>query len=128
MRELRATRGDEGVAFFALVSGKLPEPPPLPDGVVSLVLRSESGERRRGDPGLSVDGLYADAEVFVQAAAETNAMLQDAVLAALGDAERVLELFAGVGNLSVPIAAVAQELWAVEKAEGAAMWLERNLR
>ena len=45
---------------------------------------------------------------FVQATAEGQTALADAVLAATGDASRVADLFAGIGTFSFPLAAAAQ--------------------
>ncbi len=47
---------------------------------------------------------------FLQAAAETDAILADLVLAAVGKAKRVADLFAGLGTLSLALAARARVL------------------
>ncbi|RMD48687.1 MAG: class I SAM-dependent RNA methyltransferase [Alphaproteobacteria bacterium] len=60
---------------------------------------------------------------FVQAAAESEALLQREVLARVGAAERVADLFAGIGTFSLPLAA-APGRRRVHAVEGAAAAIE----
>lgn len=80
---------------------------------------------------LGVDGLplWAPPGSFSQANPGINARLVERVraLAEVDDA-RVLELYAGHGNLSIALAAGARELRAVESDRAAAVACEQNLR
>ncbi len=84
------------------------------------------GKRAHGDPTLrlSVAGLSlrASASSFYQVNLETNALLVDHVVAKVREAkaERVLDLYTGIGNLALPIAASGVPVVAVER-DGAAI-------
>lgn len=75
-------------------------------------------------------GPYAsDAATFSQATQFGGRAIIDEVVKAAGDLEgrRVLELFAGAGHLTLPLAVAGAEILAIEGDERAVMWLERNV-
>ena len=82
-------------------------------------VRVERGQLRlgalRGAGGNVFDGVRHPAGSFVQAHRAGNATLVAAVVDALADAGRVLELFAGSGNLSLALAARGVSVLAVEQ-------------
>ena len=57
---------------------------------------------------------------FLQPSAEGEALLRDEVLAGLGDAPKVADLFCGLGTFALPIAAHAAQVFAAD-ADGAAV-------
>lgn len=57
---------------------------------------------------------------FLQPSAEGETVLRDAVLAGLGDAARVADLFCGLGTFALPIAATAAHVYAADL-DGAAI-------
>jgi 23S rRNA (uracil1939-C5)-methyltransferase len=72
--------------------------------------------------------LLATASAFAQAAADQDQALRRRVADwAAARGARVLELFAGIGNLTRGLAEAASELFAVEASPAAASVLERNL-
>jgi 23S rRNA (uracil1939-C5)-methyltransferase len=102
-------------------TGKGGVPRAVRDGLAALGDVALDGRALHGDPVLwlpSLDGLRlrASPKSFYQVNLEVNALLvqhvRDAVLAM--KAERVADLYAGIGNLSLPIAARAVPVVAVE--------------
>jgi 23S rRNA (uracil1939-C5)-methyltransferase len=94
------------------------------------------GLQRHGDLTLRYDharadefDLWAEPGVFTQANPTVNDLLVEAVLAALplGGAS-VLELHAGVGNLSLPLALAGAELYTAEHMQRAVELAQRNAR
>jgi len=74
------------------------------------------------------DGVPHPAGSFVQAHRPGNARLVAAVVAALGDAERVLELYAGSGNFTFALAARGVAVTAVESDPSAVRALRDEAR
>jgi len=72
--------------------------------------------------------LWAEPGVFTQANPEVNELLVEAVLHALpvGKAPRVLELHAGVGNYSLPLAKAGAIVFTAEHQERAVKLAQRN--
>lgn len=66
---------------------------------------------------------------FSQAGWDANLLLIRTVIAALGDPPpvRLLELYAGSGNFTLPLAALGIRMYAAERDQGAAEDLSRNL-
>lgn len=73
-------------------------------------------------PTMSFGGVAVPfpAASFLQPSAEGEAALRDAVLAGLGDAETVADLFCGLGTFALPIARRALRVYAAD-ADGAAV-------
>lgn len=100
------------------------------DALAALGDVAVDGRARHGDPFLWIPvgarTLRASPGVFYQVHLEQNAVLVDRVVSAVRavQAERVLDLYAGIGNLSLPLAAAGVPVVAVEQA-GAAI---RDLR
>ncbi len=87
------------------------------------------GDGRLQAPGSDGEPLWAPAGAFTQANPEVNARLAAQVLAlAQPQGARVLELYAGHGNLSVGLARDCAELRAVESDRAAAEACRQNLR
>lgn len=75
------------------------------------------------DPSIGSGG------VFSQANPEVNAQLKAQVSAwAGGEGRRVLELYAGAGNFSLPLAQSGAAVTAVESDPESARWLKKNLQ
>jgi 23S rRNA (uracil1939-C5)-methyltransferase len=86
------------------------------------------GDPRQLATGLDGKPLWSPAGAFMQANAEVNALLVARVLSlAEPHAARVLELYAGHGNLTVALAPGAAELRAVEADREAAAACRQNL-
>jgi 23S rRNA (uracil1939-C5)-methyltransferase len=87
------------------------------------VLQGELAQRAPGGPYRS------DAATFTQATRFGALQIQDAVLKTARELrdKRVLELFAGAGHLTLPLAAAGAEVHAVEGDSQAYQWLERNV-
>ncbi len=106
----------------------------LPDGDFDLLLEQPDGRTVaiRGDGVLTetVAGqtLRFAADAFFQVSPEGAAAIVAQVLDALGDLEGALvwDLYAGVGLLSLPIAAAGADVVAVESNRSAARLAERN--
>jgi 23S rRNA (uracil1939-C5)-methyltransferase len=99
-------------AIFAF-TGKRGAPAPMELEHVAI-----NGRRVRGDPVLTLDvlgiPLQASPRSFYQVNLEVNALLVAEVTAAASGHERVLDLYAGIGNLSLPIADQGIAVTAVE--------------
>ena len=90
-------------------------------GVSGLVLRGRNWRRTWGHPAISIlleDGvcLKLDGDVFTQINREGNRSILRELLAAgeFNNTDRVLELYCGAGNFTLPIAKRAREVVAVE--------------
>ncbi len=113
----------DGTRVVAVLSRELPEAAwadfPALDGV------SLAGRGGRGDPTLHLDvqglRLQAGPGSFFQVNLEANNLLVAHVVEQVRAAkpERVLDLYAGIGNLSLPIAALGVPVVAVEHVGGA---------
>ncbi|GGI07640.1 class I SAM-dependent RNA methyltransferase [Egicoccus halophilus] len=106
----------------------------LPDGDFSLLLEQPDGAvvTMRGD-GVLTEAVAGhrfrfDATSFFQNNSAGAAALVDTVVDAVApvDAPLVWDLYAGVGLLSLPLAAAGAEVVAVEGHESAAEWSRRN--
>lgn len=93
----------------------------LDDRFVGVLLRGGRRSRGVGQPELVLDegdglvGMKANPFVFSQANAAVNrAMVRHVMLAARCDGMRVLELYAGAGNLSRALAKTARRVWTVD--------------
>ncbi len=89
--------------------------------VNGLVVFGRNFRRSWGDGKLSLDGcgdlkMEVDAEVFIQVNREANRRLAEELLVwgAFGGDDRVLELYGGAGNFTLPIAQRVQAVVAVE--------------
>jgi 23S rRNA (uracil1939-C5)-methyltransferase len=69
-------------------------------------------------PRVSFDGVQVDLPhgAFLQASVAAEGAIRRAVVAALGDAERIVDLFAGCGTFGLPLAAGGRAVHAVERA------------
>ena len=101
--------------------------------VVGLIMGGPGWRRHWGDTTLSfvVDGdlkLRHDADTFGQVNPDGNRELVDEVLSweAFGEQDRVLELYAGAGNLTLPMARRAGRVTAVEASRRLVQNGERN--
>jgi 23S rRNA (uracil1939-C5)-methyltransferase len=90
-------------------------------GVSGLVLFGQGCRRSWGEAKVSVDcgdglGMNVDAEVFIQVNREGNRRLVSELLdwGEFGAGDRVLELYCGAGNFTLPIARRAKNIVAVE--------------
>ena len=85
---------------------------------------------RRIPPTISYSGIKVEipSDAFVQATAEGETILCDAVLASIAGYRRVLDLFAGCGAFSLPIAAAGQHVMAVDSVLGQIEALEKAAR
>ncbi len=140
--ELRLALRDE--RSVAVLSTDDPQPPEVYGGcerlvsegrLAGMVLRVAGAEARWGEPAAErragLDGAPVEGAVagFSQAHGPLNAALVAYVRRQATPAgKRVLELFAGSGNLSVALAAEATEFLAVESDGAAADACRRNLR
>lgn len=119
LRALAREAEGRGIVTGALVLGRRGQ---VVEGFGDPVLL---GEVAPGAPG----GPYrSDAATFTQATRFGGHAILDEVLSALGPLEgrRVLELFAGAGHLTLPMAAAGASVLAVEGDARAFHWLERN--
>jgi 23S rRNA (uracil1939-C5)-methyltransferase len=89
--------------------------------VAGLVLFGRGCRRSWGEGKISVDcgdglGMNVDAEVFIQVNREGNRRLVRELLewGEFGERDRVLELYCGAGNFTLPVARRAQAIVAVE--------------
>lgn len=111
-------RSDGFRAVYAF-SGKQ-VPAPVREALASLGDVSLEGQVLAGDPVLTLPvaglGLRASPGSFYQVNLEANQRLVDAVVGHIGRLapERVLDLYAGIGNFSFPIAATGVPVLAVE--------------
>lgn len=89
-----------------------------------------NGRRASGDPSLTLQvaghALRVSPRSFFQANLEVNELLVTYVLEALAGSERVLDLCAGIGNFSVPLAARGIGVVAVELEGQATADLKHN--
>ena len=119
-------RSDGARVVFALRSATGEVPRSVRDGLATLGDVALDGRRLHGDPNLTlaVDGvaLRASPNSFYQVNLEGNALLVEHVrtLATRVRAERAVDLYAGIGNLSLPLAAAGIPVVAVES-EGQAV-------
>jgi len=115
-------RSDGARAVYSLTGGRRDAPL---DGLKDVAI---DGKINRGNPTLTLDvngiQLRASARSFFQVNLEINALLAAHVTAAAAGHERVLDLYAGIGNLSLPVADAGTPVVAVEL-EGQAI---RDLR
>lgn len=76
-----------------------------------------------GTPGIAVDvgpvALHASPGVFTQVHSAMNRALVAALVAAVGDAGPVLDLYSGIGNFALPLAARGLSVHGVEAHRGA---------
>jgi 23S rRNA (uracil1939-C5)-methyltransferase len=99
-------------------------------GLARLSLRRRDGEVEaivvRGTPQVSFGGVPVALPpgAFLQASAAAERLLCDAVLAAVADAARVADLYAGCGTFALPLSAAAQ-VTAVEADAGQAEGLRK---
>ena len=86
--------------------------------VSGVVIRDDSRSVDIGEPALPEGDTLLHPDAFSQANGSVNALLVEAVLQGLdpGPNDRVLELFAGSGNFTIPLARRAREVIAVERA------------
>lgn len=102
-----------------------------PFGALSLVAPGMK-EVRFGAEGILLgadEPAVASGGVFSQANPEVNALLRAQVLAWIGgEGKRVLELYAGAGNFSLPLAQSGAAVTAVEADPESARWLKKNLQ
>ena len=134
----------EGARAVVALRSDTPQPPAVYEGARALAARGEiagvsiraggaSVDARFGDPreqtlGLDAAPLWGSVFGFSQAQDVVNAALVTTVLAlAEPVGARVLELYAGHGNLTVALAAQATEVIAVEADPDAAEACRRNL-
>lgn len=101
--------------------------------VTGAVVSSRSGGRELAgvtSVRLNQEGLLGSAEAFAQANAAQDEVLRRVVveLAALRPSQHVLELFAGVGNLTMALAAEGVAMTVVESERQSAEWLTANIR
>lgn len=120
----------DGAATAFVFAGRAHRPEALaPLGTVVV-----DGRTVHGDPLLSVDGgggpLRVGPRAFYQVNLEANVLLGGFVREAVAAAapERVLDLYAGVGNLSLPLARAGTPVVAVESPGPGAEDLRRNAR
>jgi tRNA/tmRNA/rRNA uracil-C5-methylase (TrmA/RlmC/RlmD family) len=113
----------DGSRVVASFSSSAPITGELRAALASLGDVALDGKAIAGNPRLELQvrgmALRASPLAFYQVNLEANALLVEAVVAAVGDAERVLDLYAGIGNLSAPLAMGGRPVVAVE-AEGQA--------
>ncbi len=97
--------------------------------VGAVVQRRDGALERAGEPAVVLDdGLQASADAFAQANAAQDALLKrrvDQWVAELAP-RRVLELFAGAGNLTSRLVAEGRRVEAVELSPASARWLREN--
>lgn len=93
----------------------------LDERLVGVLLRGGRRSRSVGNPRLVLDegdglvGMLANPFVFAQANAAVNRALVRHVAAAAGcDGKKVLELYAGAGNLSRALAKTARRVWTLD--------------
>ncbi|MEM7158392.1 MAG: RsmD family RNA methyltransferase [Myxococcota bacterium] len=103
----------------------------LDDELVGLMFRGGRRSGSVGTPFLGLDGgdglepMPANPFVFSQANAVVNrALVRHVVLAARADGKRVLELYAGAGNLSRALARSARRVWTLDDDREAARLLQ----
>lgn len=121
-----------GTAAVVLTPG--PGPLELPGGDFALLLEQPDGSTAsmRGDGVLAERAggftFRFDASTFFQVSPDTADALIDTVLEAVGPTSGALtwDLYAGVGLLSVPLAAAGAEVTAVEGHDSAADWARQN--
>ncbi|MCK5800436.1 MAG: hypothetical protein KAI47_24775, partial [Deltaproteobacteria bacterium] len=100
--------------------------------IMGAVVFDRSGAvERAGAEGVSLGeaGIRGSADAFAQAQIEQDAWLRGRV-SAWSDAtapQRIVELFAGGGNLTRVLAAPGREVVAVELSPSSLVWLERNV-
>lgn len=72
--------------------------------------------------------VQASYDSFIQVNMGVNNELIKKVLewADLGGKERVLDLFCGIGNFTLPMGQIAEEVWGVDLNESAILWARRN--
>lgn len=104
-------------------------------GLDGVEVITPEGAWQRGELALRYDHerftefeLWAEPGVFTQANPEVNELLVEAVSHALpvSGAPRVLELHAGVGNFSLPLALAGAEVFTAEHQERAVKLAQRN--
>jgi len=104
-------------------------------GLAGIEVVTPKGSWRHGELALRYDHqrrdrfeLWAEPGVFTQANPQVNELLVAAVLAALpvSEAPRVLELHAGVGNFSLPLADAGATVFTAEHQERAVSLAQRN--
>jgi len=105
-------RSDGSRAVFAFERG------PRDAALAGLTDVAIDGSPVRGDPTLSLEvhgvSLQASPRSFYQVNLEVNALLVAEVVAAAAGHERILDLYAGIGNLSLPVADLGIPVVAVE--------------
>jgi 23S rRNA (uracil1939-C5)-methyltransferase len=99
----------------------------------SLTVSSSAGTvlqlGTEGVPILREDkGQLASGKVFSQANPSINQKLREVILSLAGGKQRVLELYAGSGNLTLPLLQSGANVLAVEADQEAAKWLRKNTR
>jgi 23S rRNA (uracil1939-C5)-methyltransferase len=112
--EIEFAVGDDGAAFCLW-----PRSPARPSTALwkGAIFAADPVAERLGDPRLTYPGtgLIFEPGVFVQAHPEANVHLVAHVLQRLAGADRVLELHAGIGNFTVPLARAGARVTAVEE-------------
>jgi 23S rRNA (uracil1939-C5)-methyltransferase len=106
----------------------------LPNGPLgSLSLSSTEGQvlqlGAEGVPVLREDKpQLSSGKVFSQANPSVNQKLREVVLSLAGGKQRVLELYAGAGNMTIPLLQSGAKVLAVEADPEAVKWLRKNTR
>ena len=110
-------RSDGARVVFAFTSAG-PVPRPVRERLATLGDVALDGRRLAGQPRLELEvagvRLSAGPKAFYQVNLEANALLVAHVLEAIGGSERVLDLYSGIGNFAVPVAARGAPVLAVE--------------
>jgi 23S rRNA (uracil1939-C5)-methyltransferase len=106
----------------------------IPNGPLgSLSLSSTEGQilhlGAEGVPVLREDKpQISSGKVFSQANPGVNQRLREVVLSLAGGKHRILELYAGVGNMTIPLLQSGANVVAVEADPEATKWLRKNTR
>ena len=107
----------DGARVVASLHGPHPAEPPRP-AALAFPDVAWNGRTVQGDPRLELlvagQRLRASPLSFYQVNLEANEALVRHVVSELAGAERVLDLYAGIGNLSLPLAAGGRPVVAVE--------------
>ncbi|MCB9712619.1 MAG: class I SAM-dependent RNA methyltransferase [Myxococcales bacterium] len=103
----------------------------LDEQLVGVLLRGGRRSATVGRPTLALDGgdglvpMLANPFVFTQANAAVNrALVRHVMIAAKAEGQRVLELYAGAGNLSRALARTARRVWTLDDDQEATRLLQ----